>query len=146
MSSTVRWISAFIVWLLLCLSTPAIAQRGESCDAKPRYILVTVLELDFYTRSQSKDGSGLVKHEAISGKIPNGRLQMIDRCGNGVIQMSDNNGIGSGKGKPGKAIIEDFLYSEGGEIRTLLRYFVKESMADLCRAMKDCSDATSSRP
>ena len=50
MSSTVRWISAFIVWLLLCLSTPAIAQRGESCDAKPRYILVTVLELDFYTR------------------------------------------------------------------------------------------------
>ena len=115
--------------------------RGANpCDAKPRYILVTVLELDFYTRSQSKDGSGLVKHEAISGKIPNGRLQMIDRCGNGVIQMSDNNGIGPGKGKPGKAIIEDFLYSEGGEIRTLLRYFVKESMADLCRAMKDCSE------
>ena len=146
MNSTVRWISAFIVWLLLCLSTPAIAQRGESCDAKPRWLLVTVLELDYYTPSKSKDGSGLRKHEAASGKIPNGRLQMIDRCGNGIIQMSDNNGIGPGEGKPGKAIIEHSLYSEGGEITTLVRYFVKESMADLCRAMKDCADATSSRP
>ena len=146
MNSKVRWISAFFVWLLLYLSTPAIARRGESCDAKPRYILVTVLELDYFARSKSKDGSGLRKHEAASGKIPSGRLQMIDRCGDGIIQMSNNNGIGPGKGKPGKSIIEDSLYSDGGEIRTLIRYFVKESMADLCRAMNDCADATSSRP
>ena len=133
MTNPIRWI--LIAGLLLFATLPAHAQ--ESCDAKPRWLLVTVLETDWYARSEDDDGKFDRKGYPLSGKTPDGSLNMIDRC-SGTVLMSINP---SPESKPGKTLLT-VLHYEGPRPSGQIQYWVKESLQDLCRAMKDCGDAT----
>ena len=115
--------------------------KGEPCDSKPRWLLVTVLERNYY--HEPKDGGAWEQDGTLSSQTPKGELAMIDRCGSWgrPISMIKNRT----PTKPGKTLIVE-SHDVDGESKGATHYFIKESLTDLCRAMKDCADATSSSP
>ena len=124
---------------LLLLTVPVHAQEGGSCTANPRWILATVLEVETILLNV-KTGK-LEKVHVLSRKIPEGRLQMFDRCSpNQILDMSVNRVSDTGA----KSHIEVTTW-KGQEMTGIANYFIKETLNDLCHAMRDCADATKSR-
>ena len=127
---------AGVVLLLSCL--PVFAQSsgeapGKGCNANPRWILVTVVDREYYTK---EDGI-LKKTEVLSWSSPKGDFVLVDRCEvTSITSIYDARRRGFSK----DAIkYKSEIYTDSGGLEV---FRVKESLQDLCRAMKDCVDAT----
>ena len=125
-----RWQIYLLGWLLV-LSVPGMVM-GEPCDARPRWLVVTIVRLDWY--SQRGDGEGLEKQEPLSGDVVGGgRSEMLDRC-NGTWLISD------------KTSFEEHPIQSEISINapdSTLVYGVVESVQEICAVLDDCGNATS---
>ncbi len=119
---------ALLTLLLLTLPSLASAQE-ETCDAKPRWLLVTVV--------QDRDNIG---GETKTATWPEGELRLVDRC-----QADHFSVTSASKQDPGLTLISKFYTDSKGKISTFVDLWVKESLHDICLAMRDCADATALR-
>ena len=79
-----RTFTALICCLYMLVPTSAIAQQDESCDANPRWLLVTVVRGEFWLKPQSGD----TKAEHFNEE----RLQLVDRCQADIFTISHYRG------------------------------------------------------
>lgn len=122
-----------ILTLCLALLAPTFssAQQDKSCDASPRWLLVTVVRSASWFKTTSK-----VEEADYSGEE---KLWLVDRCGDDLFNITSYSG-------PEKGIATEIMSmttSHDGEALAWTRLSVKESLHDICRAMRDCGDATS---
>ena len=122
-----RTFTALIFCLYMLVPTFAIAQQDESCDANPRWLLVTVLAAaDNFVDEKAKE---VARAE---------HLRHVDRC---II-----NSISTATDGSDPRISSEILMvfnSEPVEESLWVRLWLKESLQDICRAMRDCEDTTS---
>ena len=98
----------------------------KACEAKPRWLLVTVVEQEV----QIQDDDGLWKRvDSLSYIREDTRL--LDRC-----DFSSITGWTGTSGKARTRIVE----SSPGSVTT---YGIKESLEDICSVLPACADATS---
>ena len=110
--------------------TSAIAQQDESCDANPRWLLVTVV------RSAGRL-PGEDEKTQYSGEE---RLELVDRCAGDSFGISEH----QGESEDIESEIWWTIVSQvTGETMAWTKIWVKESLHDICRAVRDCADATS---
>ena len=121
-----RTFTALICCLYMLAPTSAIAQQGESCDANPRWLLVTVVSaVDSFGTESEYDGE---------------YLSMVDRCEGDTFNIRAYSGSAEGIATE---IAWTYLSTDRSKTNDWVRLWVKESLQDICRAMWDCSDATS---
>ena len=78
--------AATAVCLCLLTATLAQAEKVKSCDAKPRWLLVTVLAFEFHiTGLQNKQGEN-ISVDPTPKIYPKGTLRLLDRC-KGTVSM-----------------------------------------------------------
>ena len=126
-----RTFIAFIFCLYMLVPTFAIAQQEESCDANPRWLLVTVVASKFWIKSDSDDEP--------RDQYYGGKLELVDRCDITSISPYEDT---ADKRSIATEILKMFR-SETGEIISWSRLWVKESLQDICQSMQDCADVTS---
>ena len=127
-----RTFTALICCLYMLAPTSAIAQQGESCDANPRWLLVTVVRGEFWMKPESGD----TKTEHFNEE----RLQLVDRCHADIFTVlhyrDEDENIAA-------EIRWAYMSDKTGEVSSWSKIWVKESLQDICRVMRDCEDATS---
>ena len=98
----------------------------KACEAKPRWLLVTVVEREVLT----EDDEGKFKR---SDWLTNSeeREELLDRC---EISLIDE-----GRGEVANSSAKVTKSSPG----FLTYLYVKESLQDICSVLPDCADATS---
>ncbi len=137
-----RTFITLITCLYILAPTFAIAQKDESCDANPRWLLVTVLAEETWSRSDEKDQLERVPEFTHTEE----RLKLLDRCE--IEIFSAYRKLPGSLEYPGASddavatTITDYTQANGKTER-LTQLWVKESLQDICRAMRDCEDTTS---
>ena len=170
--------AVFLFALCSFPGTLAWAEKVKPCDAKPRWLLVTVLAAEIRLAGLPTKQGQRIRLPRTPRIYPKGRLWLLDRCKtralrNPVIRLDmdaypgDRTAEAAGEdrqlGIPQEALtlitilsrdtffrtpgVREFARERGGEGGSnpvqVERLWVKESLRDLCRAMKDCGDATS---
>ena len=98
----------------------------KACEAKPRWLLVTVVEQE--VRIQTDEGDWK-RMDEISGPVEESML--IDRCEISSIDEAGPNRKGSTR----------IYQSRRG---SFVVYSIEESLQDICRVLPDCADVTNS--
>ena len=113
---------------ILLLATSAVLPQSESCDANPRWLLVTVVRADSWLVAAS-DGLHTYDRE---------RLELVDLCDYDDFSFDDTRF----DGRTDSTLITLMDFSVNQELTFRKRLWVKESLQDICRVMKDCEDTT----
>ena len=137
-----RTFIAFACCLFLIAPATAIAQKEKSCDASPRWLLVTVVAQKVWIKSDETDQ--LEPFQALTRTDEH--LNLLDRCG---VKVFSDYTIHQGSSKyPGDS--DDNVATEitdhtqsNGKTTSLEILWVKESLQEICAAVRDCADATS---
>lgn len=118
------------LYLSLLAPTFSIAQQKKPCDASPRWLLVTVVQSAMWIKNISKGDKPQYSD--------NERLELVDRCEGDVFSIQHHSG-------PEKGVAAEIrqVTIRDGETIAWVRFWVKESLRDICRAMRDCGDSTS---
>ena len=113
--------------LIALLINPADGGQQEECAASPRWLVVTVV----YGHRISEDGERF--------ELPNG-VDAIDRCK--AAQMSE---LDADSQDPGR----QWVWNAGARTQLsnrrghpVWRYYVKETLQEICAALEDCRNAT----
>lgn len=131
----------FLLPFILLLATSAVLPQSESCDANPRWLLVTVLAEETWLRSEEKDQ--LERIPAFTHTEE--RLKLLDRCE--IEIFSAYRKLPGTLEYPGASdgavatTITDYIQANG-KTESMNHLWVKESLQDICRVMKDCEDTT----
>ena len=129
-----RIFTVLIFCLYMLVPTFAIAQQDESCDANPRWLLVTVVQSEVWMKPNNEKKVELV--DQLSDYSSGERLQLVDRCYGDTFDISHY----SGSKENIAAEINWAFYSSTQELKSWYRIWVKESLQDICQAMQDCAD------
>ena len=134
-----RTFIAFACCLFLIAPATAIAQKEKSCDASPRWLLVTVVAQKYWIKSDETDQL----EPFPAGTSTDEHLKLLDRCG--VKVFSDYQGSSKYPGDSDDNVateITDHTQSNGKTMGFGI-FWVKESLQEICAAVRDCADATS---
>ena len=115
-----------ILACFLCLSVPAAAQ--DDCNAHPRWLVVTVVY------------GNLVLGDGQSFEVSTG-VQTLDRC-EFAYSMSDVNSSSENPLQRRVWSLGARAEIVGSDYPRVNRYYVKETVHDICAAVDDCADAT----
>ncbi len=134
-----RTFTTLICCLYMLAPTFAIAQQDESCDANPRWLLVTVLQSGFWM----EDEEGVLKRfppndNDQDDSYPEGKLWLVDRCED--VDIHSHTGEPNA---PSTTRINISTFSDRGILESVTRLWVKESITEICSSVRDCADATS---
>lgn len=125
-----------VVLIFLVLLTGHV-QAEKSCDADPRYLLVTVTGRQLLFKNAKT-----TKFEEV--KLPEKftkRIELLDRCDGYTFSHTPYPTKEFENDDMGNTTATKLTYEDGGA-HSIERLRIRESLSDLCRAMKDCVDAT----
>ena len=134
-----RTFIAFACCLFLIAPATAIAQKEKSCDASPRWLLVTVVAQKHWINSDETDQLEPVPVFTRTDE----HLKLLDRCGVKVFSDYTINQEYPGDSDDNVATEITDLTQSNGKATSLGILWVKESLQEICAAVRDCADATS---
>ena len=112
-------VSAVAVVLTVTLKSVPVVAQDSPCDADPRWLLVTVIESRIYRATGEHVDLAVGQ-------------QLLDRCGiEGIVQTNPIS-------EPPRSTIVMRTDSDSARWEITAR----ESPQDICRALRDCGDAT----
>ena len=116
--------------ILAALVGGTVEAQDKPCDARPRWLVVTVVRSDLYVRAE--DDAGWKKSEVFS-KDEMG-AQMLDRC------VGSWSGVGESDAEPP---IQSVFSVQGAD--SVFTYYLAETVQEICAVLDDCGDATTGK-
>ena len=119
---TPRIVTVFVLFVIIVLASTAATAQDGLCDAEPRWLVVTQTG---YSTLIAEPGGRPVSERTESED----KLFLLDRCTIVEIWSTDDGGS-SARVRIDLDAIQVYVVH------------MKESLSELCRAMRDCGDAT----
>ena len=115
--------------IIAALVGGTVEAQDKPCDARPRWLVVTVVRGDLYVRAE--DDAGWEKSEVFSKETG---AQMLDRC------VASWSGIEESDAEPP---IQSVFSVQGAD--SFFTYYVAETVQEICAVLDDCGDATTGK-
>ena len=133
----------FATFLLVAASlTLAPAFAEEPCDANPRWLLVMVVKQESWWKPVNKENSELERVDALSYRLDKERLELVDRCENKFVSIRIDHDDSEKNAETKITQYRQSWQKKEWVLESTYTIWIKESLHDLCRAMRDCADAT----